>query len=97
MMNKDIMKIIKYILSSNNKTVVIVNTNESLRDEDWWWELGMISYKYHHRLEVIFDIDGVTQEQHAKYRVGTELDKVLTHMKAFTESVSTAKCFTIVF
>jgi MoaA/NifB/PqqE/SkfB family radical SAM enzyme len=57
----------------------------------------MISYKYHHRLEVIFDIDGVTQEQHAKYRVGTELDKVLTHMKAFTESGSTAKCFTIVF
>jgi len=97
MMNKDIMEIIRYVLSSNNKTIVIVNTNASLRDETWWWELGMIGYKYHHRLEVIFDVDGVTQEQHARYRVGTELDKVLTHMRAYTESGSIAKCFTIVF
>lgn len=97
MMNKDIMEIVKYILSSNDKTIVIINTNASLRDETWWWELGMISYKYNHRLEVIFDVDGITQEQHATYRVGTELDKVLTHMKAFTESGSVARCFTIVF
>jgi|TARA_B110000908_G_scaffold122535_1_gene143719 MoaA/NifB/PqqE/SkfB family radical SAM enzyme len=96
MMNKDIFKIIEYILSHSN-IILTVNTNGSMRDETFWWELGMLDYKYNHRLNVIFDIDGITQEQHATYRVGTELDKVLEHMQAYSETGATAKAFTIVF
>lgn len=96
MMNKDIFEIIEYVLSYSD-IILTVNTNGSMRDETFWWELGMLDYKYNHKLNVIFDIDGITQEQHTTYRVGTELDKVLAHMRAYSETGATAKAFTIVF
>ena len=97
MMNKDILEIITYILESSRRVQILINTNGSMRNEEFWWNLGILNYKYNLRLTVVFAIDGATQEQHATYRRKTELDKVLLHMKAFTESGSEAKVYTVVF
>lgn len=97
MMNKDIYQIIEYVLGNTKFTNVFINTNGSMRDELFWWELGLLDLKYNKRLTVVFDIDGISQEQHEIYRRGTDLDKILAHMSAYTESGANAKAFTVVF
>lgn len=96
-MNKNIYSIVEYILSSTRSTNIFINTNGSMRDELFWWELGMLDAKYGYRLTIVFDIDGTTQEQHEIYRRGTDLKKVLANMRSYTESGSMAKAFTVVF
>ena len=39
MMNKDVDQIVYYILESSNNLHVIINTNGSIRNEEWWWTL----------------------------------------------------------
>ena len=41
-MNKDVFEIVSYILEHGRASVKI-NTNGSLRDEEWWWNLGCLS------------------------------------------------------
>ena len=82
-MNKDIMRIIEYIVKTNPKIFINLDTNGSIRDEQWWWELGLVAGK---SLRVIFAVDGTTQEMHEKYRRFTNLDKVLKNMQAISET-----------
>lgn len=97
MMNKDIFDIVKFILENNSRVHVTINTNGSMRDEEFWWKLGVLSYENMKRLKVIFDVDGVTQEQHERYRRGTTLSKVLDNMKAFTDAQAPAQVYTVIF
>ena len=92
-MNKDIDKIIAYIID-NSSCRVSLDTNGSIRDEQWWWELGMKAGK---RLEVHFAVDGYTQEMHEKYRRFTSLQKVLDNMNALSETKSWCVAQTIQF
>lgn len=94
-MNKDIKEIIEYIVkNSHDKLKIVVDSNASIRDEQWWWEFGMIGGK---KLHVTFDIDGINQEMHETYRVNSDLQKVLNNMKAFSETPGTARAQTILF
>lgn len=93
MMNKDIWKIVEHIIKSSN-CKILINTNGSIRNEEWWWNLGVLTGK---RLTVVWAIDGYTQEQHAVYRKETELDKVLLNMEAFTSAGGRSEVFTVVF
>ena len=93
MMNKDILPILKYIINNSDSTVVI-ETNGSLRDEQFWWEVGNIGGS---RLEVVFCVDGITQEMHSKYRRKTELDKVLKNMLEYSSTDAQTTASTIVF
>lgn len=93
-MNKDIKEIIRYIVETNNKVPINLDTNGSLRDEDWWWELGMIAGR---SLRVVFAVDGSTQEMHEKYRRFTNLQKVLNNMKALSETNAIIEGHTILF
>lgn len=93
MMNKDISEIVDYILD-NSKAYITINTNGSIRDEHWWWKFG---YKLQHRGEVYWAIEGITNEQHAYYRRGTELDKILRNMEAFSAAGGHSCVFTVVF
>lgn len=93
MMNKDIGKIVEHIIASS-KCKIIINTNGSIRNEDWWWNLGVLTGK---RLTVVWAIDGYTQEQHAKYRQQTELDKIVLNMEAFNFAGGRSEVFTVVF
>ena len=92
-MAKDIFEICKYIIDNSDCKIEIL-TNGSIRDKTWWWNLGVMCGN---RLEVIFDIDGITQEMHQQYRRKTNLQKILNNMETLTSTFAKAKTFTVVF
>ena len=93
-MNKDIKEIIAYVVEQNPNVFINLDTNGSIRDEQWWWELGMLAGK---SLRVIFAVDGIDQAMHAKYRRFTDLQKVLSNMQAISETKSQVEGHTILF
>ena len=92
-MNKDIDKIIAYIVDNSNCKITI-DTNGSIRDEQWWWELGVMAGN---QLQVTFAVDGIDQKMHEKYRRFTQLDTVLKNMQALSETHAEAGAVTIQF
>lgn len=78
--NPDIYNIIDYIIKESNSKI-LMNTNGSLRSEDWWFKLGFLTQN---RLKVYFAVDGTTQKMHEMYRRNTNLNKVLSNMDAFS-------------
>lgn len=92
-MNKDLLEICKHIIDNSESTITI-NTNGSIRDEEWWWDLG--SY-CRDRLTVVFAIDGSTQDIHSQYRQLTSLDKILANMSAVAYATANCKVFTVLF
>ena len=99
MVNPDIYAIIQYFLENlKPHSNVYIYTNGSMRDEEFWWRLGGLPISYKSDLNMIFDIDGIDQKMHEKYRRNTKLQKVLNNMKAFSESGgSYTKSQTILF
>ena len=91
-MNKDIFKIVEYLTSHG--CPVAIETNGSIRDEDWWWNFGVMGGDL---LSVRFDIDGIDQEMHSKYRRFTHLDKVLNNMATFAQTKAKTGTQTVVF
>ena len=94
MMAKDILKIVDYIINNSFNPSIVITTNGSLRSEDFWWNLGVLAKR---RLEVIFDVDGTTQEMHEKYRRFTNLDMVLANMKTLSQTPARVKSQTVLF
>lgn len=92
-MNKDIMEICKYVIDNSN-SLITINTNGSIRDEDWWWELGSYCKE---RLTIVFAIDGSTQNIHSHYRQNTFLEKILANMSAAAYATANCKVFTVLF
>ena len=92
-MVKDIMQIVRYVID-NSDCKISLDTNGSLRDEDWWWEFGLVGGE---RFQVTFDIDGTNQDMHSLYRQGTDLDKVLTNMSTFAATRGSTRSQTILF
>jgi len=95
MMVKDIDKISYYFLEED--TELTINTNAGMREPMWWYTYGRRLSEYDAFSKVTFDIDGINNEMHAKYRRKTELDKVLANMEAFTLGGGIARAHTIVF
>lgn len=93
-MNKDIFSIVKYIMDSNKKTTVMINTNGSFRNPDWWWNLGLLGKD---RIRVMWAIEGITQKQHSHYRQNTDLNLILENMETFTLAGGHSQVFTVVF
>jgi MoaA/NifB/PqqE/SkfB family radical SAM enzyme len=91
-MNKDIFEIVKYCVE--HETHVQIETNGSIRDEEWWWNFGVMGGKY---LQVRFDVDGIDQEMHHKYRRFTSLQKVLDNMYMFSQTDAITASQTVVF
>ena len=87
MMNPDAFEIIDHLLTCLPKNSSLTNiTNGSMRDEQFWWELGLLGLKHRDKFfSTVFDIDGINQEMHAHYRRNTKLENVLRHMNAFSE------------
>ena len=54
MMLKDLFPMCEYIIDTSNCRIEIT-TNGSIRDEDYYWKLGILCGK---RLKMYFDIDG---------------------------------------
>jgi MoaA/NifB/PqqE/SkfB family radical SAM enzyme len=93
-MCKDLYKIAQYIMTWGIGTTLSVNTNGGMRDEQFWWDLGVLCGK---RLRMIFDIDGINQEMHGFYRRGISLDKVLSNMKTMSYTNAKIHTFTVLF
>jgi MoaA/NifB/PqqE/SkfB family radical SAM enzyme len=92
-MNKDLFQMCEYIMK-NSECGIQINTNGSIRDESWWWDLGVLCGQ---RLLVMVDIDGSTQEIHALYRQKTDLQKIINNMKSLTATRARLGVFTVVF
>tara|TARA_Y100000004_G_scaffold192025_1_gene251858 strand:+ start:3396 stop:4085 length:690 start_codon:yes stop_codon:yes gene_type:complete len=93
MMCKDIAKIVQYIID-NSKAKIQITTNGSIRDEDFYWNIGVRCGK---RLSIIFDIDGIDEDMHQKYRRGASLKRCLANMSALSMTKSIALSQTILF
>tara|TARA_E500000318_G_C3562570_1_gene214139 strand:- start:1139 stop:1792 length:654 start_codon:yes stop_codon:yes gene_type:complete len=93
LMLKDLYDICYYIINES-ETNIEITTNGSIRDEQYYWELGVLCGR---RLKIFFDIDGIDQEMHSHYRRKTDLQKTLNNMKALSETLSTSMAQTVVF
>ena len=96
-MSPDLVDMVDYIYNAGPQTYVSINSNGSIRDEDWWHRLGTMGPRYNRNIEVVFTVDGIDQEMHSKYRQKTSLEKTLANMDAFADGGGTAKIYTIVF
>lgn len=71
-------EVVKYFKSRN--ITIRLTTNGNAYKESWWESIGPLFRKE----DIIrFAIDGSTQEIYEKYRVGGNLEKVLTNHRAF--------------
>lgn len=75
-----------YSLSKNPKQILIA-TNGSLRNADWWRELAI---KGGRKVKVIFAIDGL-EDTNAIYRIGSRYDKIMENCKAFIDAGGRAR------
>ena len=87
-MNPHLYDICEYFLTHMNpKSWISMDTNGSARDEEWWWKFGGLGYiDKSKKFQITFDVDGIDQAMHEKYRRNTNLQKVLDNMKAFSEN-----------
>ena len=96
-MAKDIYEIVEYCLK-NSKAYITINTNGAMRNEEFWFNFGLLTHEYGSRVNVVFAIDGYTEEQHARYRRNTSLKTVLNHMESYMQCPkSRSTVFTVVF
>ena len=91
--NPEFSDICGYIIDHSN-AVIDVNTNGSLKTEEWWWNLGV---KCGDRLTMTFAIDGCTQQMHEHYRVNTDLNKILNNMNTLSATKANIETFTVLF
>ena len=92
--NNDLLDITRYIRQVNPESHISINTNGSLRNEDWWWEFGAIGGK---NLHVVFAVEGTTQKMHERYRQFTFLDKILKNMEMLSNTKARIRVDTLVW
>jgi len=92
-MAKDIYHILKYIIDNSDARIQI-NTNGGMRDDEFWWDVGLLSRG---RMQVIFDVEGITPEMHAMYRRKVDLEKLKSHIQCYTSAGGDALAHIIVF
>jgi len=92
-LNRDLIKMLEYIYDTDSSTSVTVSTNGSYYDKSYWKEFA----KFGNNLQLIFAIDGATQETHSIYRRNTNLDKILENAKAYIDAGGNAELQFILF
>jgi MoaA/NifB/PqqE/SkfB family radical SAM enzyme len=80
-MYKEFLPLMRYLVSRNCE--IEVYTNANTHNESWWTELGTILRPTD---KIWFTVCGSTQELHEKYRVGSSLEEVLKHARAYRAS-----------
>lgn len=76
------MKVLNFLVEG--KYDIRIHTNGGLKTVDWWKNVGTLIKDNKH--EIIFGIDGSTQEIHQIHRQGTNLKKILDNAQAFIEA-----------
>jgi MoaA/NifB/PqqE/SkfB family radical SAM enzyme len=80
LLSQHLVGICNYIKETNPETTLVIHTNGSLRSEDWWRDFVNALPRKHN---LVVGIDGIDQETHVKYRIGTNYDKIISNVKAF--------------
>lgn len=92
--NNNIVDMIKYIRDTNSDCRINLNTNGSIRSEEWWWNLGIIGED---KLYVVFAVEGINQKMQQQYRQFTFLDKILKNMETLSNTKARVLSQTIVW
>ena len=92
--NNAILPIVKYIREVAPEADINIATNGSLRNEEFWWDLGVTGGK---KLFVVFCVEGTTQEMHQNYRQFTFLDKIFDNMDMLSNTPAIIKTQTLVW
>lgn len=74
-LNPDFVSIVDYFLDKVD--IISMSTNGSTRNTDWWYNLGKT------KIHPIFSIDSLKPDNNL-YRIGSNSEKVVENMKAFT-------------
>ncbi|MDB4339447.1 radical SAM protein [bacterium] len=90
-----IMDYVDWVLSLD--VFVHISTNGSLRNENFWFELGSKMPRSKGVGMVTFGIDGTDAETHVKYRVGSDFDKIMRNAEAFIDGGGRAQWQMILF
>lgn len=100
LMHPDLIPMLDHLFTESPRSLTIqVITNGSIQTDNWWFDLGSMMYKHdRHELNMTFDVDGINQAMHEKYRRGTKLNRTIGHMH-FASSFPNTLCNsqTIVF
>ena len=92
--NQDILPMVKYIREVSPEAYICINTNGSLRNDKFWWELGVTGDK---NLSVVFCVEGTTQEMHQNYRQFTFLDKIFNNIDMLSNTPAKIRTQTLVW
>lgn len=90
----ELLDIISYIKKANNNITVGINTNGSIRNQEWWSDCAaLLSGIYDY---VVFSIDGLEDTNHL-YRKNVSWDKIISNAKSFINAGGTAHWDMLVF
>lgn len=92
-LNKDLIPIVEYIVSQNEKINIGIHTNGGARSKSWWKELAEALPENH---TVHFALDGL-EDTHHLYRVGTDFNKIIENAKEFIAAGGNARWVFITF
>lgn len=90
--NHDLPDICGYIKQLNPQIVLSGDTNGSSQNKEWWKRLGT----YYRDGKMVFSLDGLG-DIHNLHRIGTDFNKILQNVKAFTSSGGNAEWKFILF
>ena len=90
---KDCLEVFKYFRQHNANLKLSLNTNGSLHDKEWWFQLGEVIGE---KGDIKFGIDGL-EDTHHLYRKGTDFNKIIENASAFIDASGKAVWEYIVF
>lgn len=80
---KDLIRLIKFL---NNRNISVqISTNGNLKDDSFWQELSK-TLNGHYQNEILFAIEGATQDMYSWYRHGGNLQIVLDNLAIVSEN-----------
>jgi len=82
MMHPRIKEILTFI-QQRQQNKLLLHTNGGLRSAEWWRALPEVLQ----RAEVVFSIDGTTEEINSLYRKRVNFDRAMSNMIAFAEAI----------
>lgn len=89
----DTLEVFSYMRRNNPNITLNMNTNGSIRSEQWWKELAKV---INGKGNVKFGIDGLSDTHHL-YRKGTNFEKVIHNAQAFINNGGKAHWEFLVF
>lgn len=90
--NPEMVDIVAYVKTLNETIIIGAETNGSVQDEAWWRALGALFQDGC----VVFCVDGL-EDTHALHRIGTDFNKIIKNIQAFTAAAGVAHWKFIVF